>query len=230
MQLKSLKDLFYIFYPKLCANCENQLVANENILCTFCRHDLPLTNFENYTDNKVAKTFYGRVSIEKAYALFFFRKEGITKKLIHELKYKGNEDIGVFFGNWLGEVFAENNGFKEIDCIIPVPLHSKRKKERGYNQVYKFGLKISEHLQKPLIEHILLRKFAGKTQTFKSRFERFNDLDTKFFLKDTSYFENKHVLLVDDVITTGATIEACAKELQKTKNIKVSVLSIAFTE
>lgn len=230
IKLKFLNDLFHLFYPKLCANCEQQLVQNETVICTFCRHDLPLTNFTDYTENKVSKIFYGRVSIEKAYSLLFFRKKGITKKLIHELKYKGNEEIGVFFGNWLGELLAENKKFADIDCIIPVPLHPKRKKERGYNQVHKFGVYLSEHLNIQLIENKLIRDSSSKTQTFKSRFERFSDLETKFFLNDVSFFENKHVLLIDDVITTGATIEACAKELQKTPEIKISILTIAFTE
>lgn len=230
IKLKILKDLLYLFYPKLCANCENQLVQNETILCTFCRHDLPLTNFTNYTENKISKVFYGRVTIEKAYSLLFFRKKGITKKLIHELKYKGNQDIGVLFGNWLGALLAENKEFSDVDFIVPVPLHKKRKKERGYNQVFKFGYFLSKHLTIQLIEEKLIRTSYSKTQTFKSRFERFKDLETKFLLNDTSFFKNKHVLLIDDVITTGATLEACAKELQKTPKIKISILTIAFTE
>lgn len=230
MKLKFLNDLFLLFYPKLCANCEHQLVQNETVLCTFCRHDLPLTNFDSYTDNKVSKIFYGRVSIEKAYSLLFFRKKGITKKLIHELKYKGNEEVGIFFGNWLGELLSENKKFTDVDYIIPLPLHSKRKKERGYNQVSKFGIHLSKHLDIEMVENKLIRASFSKTQTFKSRFERFSDLETKFLLKDTSFFKNKHVLLIDDVITTGATLEACAKELGKTPKIKISVLTIAFTE
>ncbi|WP_299012134.1 ComF family protein [uncultured Polaribacter sp.] len=225
-----LSDLFHLFYPKLCANCEHLLLKNENVICTLCRHDLPETNFTNFSNNKVTQTFYGRVSIEKAYALLFFRKTGITKKLIHELKYKGNENIGVFFGNWLGEKLKENKEFKSVDYIVPVPIHKKRKLERGYNQVYKLAKQLSKHLEKPLASNILERKFSDTTQTFKSRFDRFSDLEHKFYINNTSSLENKHILLVDDVITTGATLEACAKALQKTKNIKISVVTIAFTE
>ena len=228
--MQFLKDFFHLFYPKLCANCENNLTENETVICTFCRHDLPLTNFIDYKKNKVHETFYGRVSIEKAYSLLFFRKKGITKKLIHELKYKGNEDIGIFFGNWLGEVLKENKQFSDVDFIVPVPLHLKKMKTRGYNQVTKFGQSLSKHLKISFIENILIRTATSKTQTFKARFERFNNLNTKFLLKDASIFTNKHVLLIDDVITTGATLEACIKELQKTKGIKVSILTIAYTE
>lgn len=228
--MKFLKDLLHLFYPKICANCNAQLVQNEKVICTLCRHDLPLTNFQSYTKNKISAIFFGRVTIQKAYALLFFRKKGITKKLIHELKYRGNEEIGVLFGNWLGEILTENKEFSEVDFIIPVPIHSKKKKARGYNQVTKFGKCLQQHLKIPFIEDVLARKSSTKTQTFKSRFERFNDLDTKFSLTNTSLFKNKHILVIDDVITTGATLEACAKELLKTSEIKISVLTIAYTE
>tara|TARA_B110001454_G_scaffold9288_1_gene8751 strand:+ start:330 stop:1016 length:687 start_codon:yes stop_codon:yes gene_type:complete len=228
--MKSLKDFFRIFYPDLCVNCENQLEKNENTVCTFCRHDLPLTNFTNYSENKIAKTFYGRIIIEKANTLLFYRKDGITKKLIHELKYKGNEEIGSFFGNWLGEILKQNNEFSDINLIVPVPLHPKKLKQRGYNQVSKFGEKLSYHLKKPFLENVLLRTSTSKTQTFKARFERFNNNDTKFQSNNTSSFKNKHILLIDDVITTGATIESCAKELQKTEGVKISILTMAYTE
>jgi ComF family protein len=228
--MKILTDFFRIFYPELCVNCDNLLTQNEQLLCTFCRHDLPLTNFTNYTNNTLTKIFYGRVEIKKANSLLCFRKDGITKKIIHELKYKGNEEIGIFVGNWLGEILKENNEFSDIDAIVPVPLHPKKQKQRGYNQVTKFGERISFHLSKPFLENLLLRTSTSKTQTFKARFERFKNIDTKFQLKDTSTLKNKHVLLIDDVITTGATLESCAKELQKTGGIKVSILTMAYTE
>ena len=228
--MQFLKDLFSIFYPKLCVNCENQLGKNEKLVCIFCRHDFPLINFSNYSENKITKIFYGRVSIEKANSLLYYRKEGITKKLIHELKYKGNKEVGTFFGNWLGDVLKENKEFSTIDFIIPVPLHPKKLRQRGYNQVTKFGETLSYHLEKSFLENVLLRTSTSKTQTFKARFERFNNNDTKFLLNDSKILKNKHVLLIDDVITTGATLEACTKELQKTEGIKISILTMAYTE
>ncbi|WP_159950009.1 ComF family protein [Polaribacter septentrionalilitoris] len=228
--MKILNDFFRIFYPELCVNCENQLINNETILCTFCRHDLPFTNITNYQDNKVTQVFYGRTEVEKAFSLLLFRKKGITKKLIHELKYKGNEDIGVFFGNWIGDILKENKEFIDIDCIIPVPLHVKKLKQRGYNQVTKFGEQLSLHMQKPLLEHELVRVSSTKTQTYKSRFERFKNTNTKFEVKNPSIFKNKHVLLIDDVITTGATLEACIEEIKKENKVKVSILTMAYTE
>ena len=228
--MQFLKDLRHIFYPKLCVNCQNQLVNNEFVLCTFCRHDLPLANFKNYTDNKIIRIFYGRVEIEKANALLLFRKKGIVQQIIHELKYKNNEDVGVFLGRWYASILKETSIFSEVDIVIPVPLHPKRLKERGYNQVTKFGLEICNSLKIPFKENILTRVSSTKTQTFKSRFERFTNLDTKFITQKKDRINGKHILLIDDVITTGATLESCAKELLKSGASKISLITMAYTE
>jgi competence protein ComFC len=223
-------DFVEIFYPKTCVTCESNLISGEKVICTICKHDLPLTHYQSYFDNKITDSFYGKIPIEKAMALLIFRKEGKTKELIHELKYKGNQEIGTYLGDWLGEIFKENKEFSNIDFIIPVPLHKKKLKQRGYNQLTKFGETLSEILRIPFETNQLIKTEATRTQTFKTRFERFDDSKTKFNLKNTSFFENKHVLLIDDVITTGATMESCAIELLKTKGIKISVLAMAFTE
>ncbi|RCS27756.1 ComF family protein [Polaribacter sp. WD7] len=225
-----LHHLLGIFYPELCVGCDNQLTPNEEILCTFCRHDLPIINFTDYTNNKITQTFYGRIPIEKANALLYFRQESSTKKLIHQLKYKGNEQIGVFLGNWLGQKLVDEKEFSEIDCIIPVPLHSKKIKKRGYNQLTKFGEQLSLYLKKPIINDVLIKTSSSQTQTFKSRFERFRSIDSTFLLKNAASIQNKHILLIDDVLTTGATLEACAKELLKATNTKISTLTMAYTE
>ena len=228
--MKILNDFLHLFYPKLCAVCDQGLIANEITICTNCRHDLPLTNIKDYNNNDVLHKFYGRIPIEKAYSLLFFRKKGSTQKLIHNLKYKGNEDIGVFFGNWLGELLKENHEFNGIDYIIPVPLHPKKLKERGYNQVTKFGEKLSCHLNIPLIKNNLIRTSLSKTQTAKDRFERFKNVETNFALRNPAFFDEKHILIIDDIITTGATLEACAKEFSKSKNCKISILTMAYKE
>lgn len=228
--MRLLKDLFYLFYPKLCVVCDEKLIENETVLCTVCRHDLPLTNYTSYKNNKITQIFYGRVIIQKGFSLLFFRKKSATKKLIHDLKYKGNEEIGVFFGNWLGEILKHNKEFKDVDFIVPVPLHPKKLRERGYNQVTKFGKSLNTHLKIPFIENNLVRISSSKTQTFKARFERFKNVSTKFLLKNPAFFDHKHVLIIDDVITTGATLEACSKEFEKSKNCKISILTMAQTE
>jgi len=223
-------DFLEVFYPKICVTCENNLVSGEEIMCTICKQDLPLTHYKSYTDNKITQTFYGKIPVEKAMALLIFRKESKTKDLIHELKYKNNQQIGVFLGTWFGSILKENSEFSTVDFIIPVPLHTKKLKQRGYNQLTKFGEKLSEILNIPFENHQLIKTQATKTQTFKTRFERFDDSKTKFKLQNLTFFENKHILLIDDVITTGATIESCVNELLKTKNIKISILAMAFTE
>lgn len=228
--MKLLSDFIEVFYPRLCSNCENQLLVKEDILCTFCRHDLPLTNVTDFSNNKIVNIFYGRVEIIKAFSLLFYRKIGITKKLIHDLKYKGNENIGVFLGNWIGSILAESNKFSDIDFIIPVPLHQKRLHERGYNQVTKFGKQLSYHLKKPFLENVLVRVSSTKTQTYKTRFERFKNTNTIFEVQSSVIFSNKHILLIDDVITTGATLEACIQEFKKFNNVRVSIVTMAYTE
>ena len=225
-----IKDVFHLFYPKLCVVCEGKLTTNEKILCTFCRHDLPIITVANYQKNKITELFYGRIPIEKGMSFLFFRKKGKVRDLIHQLKYKGNQEIGLFLGDWFGEILKENQEFNEVDFIIPVPLYQKRLRQRGYNQVTKFGEKLSEILEIPYKANVLVRTSSTKTQTFKNRFDRFKDIETTFLLTDTLYFENKHVLLIDDVITTGATLEACCNELLKTNNIKISILTMTFTE
>lgn len=230
MTMSFLNDIINLFYPKVCALCSNQLVENENVLCTFCRHDLALTNFKSFTNNKVTQSFYGKLPIEKGYALLFYRKEGSTQHLIHQLKYYGKQEIGTFFGDWLGSLLATSKEFNSIDFLIPVPLHKKRLKKRGYNQVTTFGKRLSYHLQKPFLENYLTRVSSTKTQTFKARFERFTNVNTKFSIRKKEKFVNKHIVLIDDVITTGATLEACANEFLTISGCKISVLTIAFTE
>ena len=228
--MRILNDFIRLFYPKICSSCEDQLVANEKTICTICRHDLPLTNFTSFKENGVTQTFYGRIGIEKGYSLLFFKKESITQKLIHELKYRGNEEIGEFFGNWIGEIVREKDEFKEVDFIIPVPLHPRKLKQRGYNQVSKFGITLANQLNIPFLENELVRVSSTKTQTLKARFERFSNIDTKFLLKNPDVFKNKHILIIDDVITTGATLESCANEFQKSENCKISILTMAIAD
>jgi len=175
-------------------------------------------------------TFYGRVPIEEARSFLYYQKDGITQKLIHQLKYKNQPEIGEFIGEWFGSNLTGMNVFEDVDYIVPVPLHPQKKRKRGYNQVTLFGETLSKILGIEYKSNVLIRFSTTKTQTLKQRFERFSDSKTKFKLANTTIFENKHVLLIDDVITTGATIEACANELLKTKNIIVSVATMAYTQ
>ena len=227
--ISPLDDIFNLFYPEQCAICKNQLVKGEKIICVSCITELPVTNFCNLKNNSVETSFYGRILIKEATSLFYFHKEGKVQKLIHQLKYKGNQQIGVVLGDWLGENMLESSRFNNLDAIVTVPLHPKKLKKRGFNQLTKFGKSLSNKLQIPVIDDVLVKVFASQTQTKKSRFDRTTNVDEKFELLDHSILKNKHILLIDDIITTGATLEACSLALLHSKNIKISIATMAYT-
>ena len=220
--------LLNLFFPKVCFACNNHLNDNENDICISCRHSLPVTNFHFNNDDTVLKTFYGRVKVENATALLRFEKKGIVQNLIHSLKYRGNENIGVLLGNWLGGELSTIEAYKNIDLVIPVPLHQKKLKKRGYNQVAKFGKQIAEALHAEYKDDILLKVTNTESQTLKTRLFRWNDNQELFTLRNAKSIENKHILLVDDLITTGATIEACITVLKQVPSVKISVGSMAI--
>lgn len=225
-----LKDIYALFYPELCLCCHEHLTTKENTICINCRHDLPLTYFSGDKNNLVEKSFYGRIPVENATALFYFFKKGKVQELIHSLKYKNQQQVGTLLGNWLGIEIAESQRFLNIDYIIPVPLHKKKLKTRGYNQVTTFGKSLSKTLNIPFMENNLLRVSSTKTQTKKIRFDRWKNVKELFFVKNTKALENKHILLVDDIITTGATLEACYTAFENTKNFSISVACMAYTK
>jgi len=227
--MQIFKDITHIFFPNICMCCKNTLKNNEKIICSYCLHELPLTNYTLTNSNAVLKIFYGRIALENATALLYYHKKGIVQNLIHNLKYRNQQTIGSFIGKWLGTEMKESNQFTNIDYIVPIPLHKKRLKERGYNQVTTFGKVLAKILDVSYIENVIIRKSANKTQTHKGRFDRWKNVTELFYLTNLSFFENKHILLIDDIITTGATIEACYNELIKTKNIKISIAVMAIT-
>jgi len=223
-----LKSIINIFFPKVCYTCHKLLNDNELDLCTNCRNNLPVTNFHFNNDNTVLKVFYGRVKIENGTALLRFEKKGIVQQLIHGLKYKGQEQIGVFLGDWLGGELKTLKAYEEIDVVIPVPLHKKKLKKRGYNQVAKFAQHIANSLNVLYIDDVLLKVTNTKSQTLKNRLARWTNNDELFTLQNKNSIANKHILLVDDLITTGATMEACITVLQQVENVKISVASMAI--
>ncbi len=228
--MKSLKDVFSVFFPDVCVNCQSRLLRNEQFLCTFCLNDLPVILYNDTTKKMLQNIFYGKVPIEDVYSFLYFTKFGITQKLIHQLKYKKEQNIGVFLGRRMCYDIERLKLFEDVNLVLPVPLHKKKLKERGYNQVDKFGELLSAYLQVPYETDVLQRVSINETQTLKQRFERFSNTDSKFLISDFECFENKHVLLIDDVITTGATLVSCCEELLKVKNIKISVCTMAYTE
>ncbi|MBT8188618.1 MAG: ComF family protein [Croceitalea sp.] len=224
---KIINDIHYILLPQVCFGCNAPLYRGEHLLCTVCRHDLPITDYNFKEENEIDRIFYGRVRIEKAAALLYFSKTGIVKNLIHNLKYKNQEQIGEFLGNWYGQLINERQELSSIDVVIPVPLHPKKQRQRGYNQVALFGKQLATHLNAQYLDHILVKTANTKTQTKKSRLNRWASSQDLFDVVEFELLRDKTVLLVDDIITTGATIEACALALQKIKNIKVYVATMA---
>jgi len=224
-----IQDFINLFYPNICHICDTELYKNQNIMCTNCVNDLPITNFHFDNENPVKKVFYGRVPIENATSLLIFRKKGSVQKLIHGLKYRGHQEIGVYLGKWLGAELAETASFANIDMVIPVPLHKKKLRARGFNQVEEFGKHIAAALNIPYADDILQKRSFSSTQTLKTRLARWGNIEESFILVNSEKIQNKHILLVDDLITTGATLEACADVILQTKNTKISIATMAFT-
>lgn len=225
-----LKNLTNLFFPEACYGCKALLSDNEQYICTNCRHDLPLTNFHNDTENAVHKILYGRVKLENATALLHFTKKGIVQQLMHNLKYRGHERIGLFLGEWLGEQLSCLKAYQDIDIVVPVPLHKSKLRKRGYNQVDKFGKAIASALDAAYNTTVLIKTKKTKTQVFKDRLKRSSEIDSKFTVYDAEIINGKHVLLVDDIITTGATVEACSNALNQSAEIKLSLVLISITD
>ena len=224
------KAIIDLFFTKVCYACHEVLNDHEQDICTDCRNNLPVTNFHFHKDNNVSKVFYARVKVEYGTALFRFEKKGLVQQLIHNLKYKGQESIGVFLGDWLGGELKTVKEYSEIDIVIPVPLHKNKLKKRGYNQVAQFAEHIASALNVKYIDNVLLKVTNTDSQVLKSRFARWTSNEELFTLQNKSAIANKHILLVDDLITTGATMEACINVLNQAKNIKISVACMAIAQ
>jgi ComF family protein len=221
-------DFISLLFPRLCYGCGNHLLRNEKLICTECYIVIPRTNYHLSNDNPVAQLFWGRCRIEKASAFSSYNKGSRIRNLIHNLKYKGIKDLGFE----LGRIYAlslHSSGFtSDIDLIIPVPLHPEKKRKRGFNQSELISLGISEVIATPVETSALIRAAVTTTQTKKSRYDRWTNVEDAFVVTNPYKIIGKHVLLVDDVITTGSTIESCASELLKIEDVRVSVVALAY--
>jgi ComF family protein len=225
-----LADFVGLLFPQLCPACGASLMAGEEVICTDCRFTLPFTNFHLQPDNIVARQFWGKVELQGAYALYYFAKGGKVQNLMHHFKYKGMQEIGILLGNIAGEQLAKSDIFSSVDIIIPVPLHKKRLKERGYNQSTCFAYGLAQRLTAVVDDGNLVRVKSTETQTHKSRFSRFENMQEVFAVSDPEKLNGKHVLLVDDVVTTGSTLEACSLQLLNVDGLKLSIATIAYAE
>lgn len=220
-------DFVQLLFPKICGACGMPLEKNEACICTHCIAELPLTNYHLYDDNPVAQIFWGRVNIQAATALLYFHKKGRTQHLLHNLKYNKRKDVGIFLGKLLANQIENHPILSTVDAILPVPLHPKRLKQRGYNQAECFAEGIAEILDISVCTNLLMRQKETTTQTRKTREQRWQNVSEAFVATDAVEYQGKHFLLVDDVLTTGATLEACAQAILKIPQAKVSIAVIA---
>lgn len=222
--------LYYLtelIFPKLCVTCGDKLIEQEQWICLHCLHHIPRTNFHREPENPVAQLFYGRVRIEHATAFFHFSKGSKYQSLLHNLKYKGMKELGTEIGKQFGIDLLQSESFTSVDIICPVPLHPQKEKKRGYNQSWWVASGIAQQMQKQLSDDNLKRITATETQTRKARFERWQNVEGIFELTDPEAFSEKHILLIDDVVTTGSTLEACAQAIISKTDARVSIATLA---
>lgn len=223
-----INDFMSLIYPRHCEACGNSLFKHEAYICNLCKLSLPKSNYHKNGQNELSQTFVGRVPLEKSLCFYLFEKSGKVQKILHAIKYQNQKELAQFIGDLYANDLIKENILTDIDVIIPIPLHAKKLKLRGFNQSEWFAKGLANLLGKPLDTFSFERLQETSTQTKKKKYQRWENVEGIFNLKDKAVLVNKHVLLVDDVITTGATIEAAWMALKDVEGIKISVISIAF--
>lgn len=224
-----IDDLLGLFYPHVCLICGNSLAGNERILCSGCNYHLPRTRFHDDPENPVARSFWGRVNLVSATAFLYFRRGGMTQTLLHNLKYKGVKDIGIYLGEEFGRELLKTETFSNVDGVIPIPLHPKKHRKRGYNQSEVIARGICSVTGAELMLKMVARKVHSSTQTRKGRFERWQNVENIFAVEKKASLSGRRILVVDDVITTGATMEACLQALSAAGNVSLYAGAVAFS-
>lgn len=220
-------DFISLLYPDICLACGNSMVKGEEVICIHCIMNLPKTNFHLDPINPIIKHFWGKVPVHAATAYYFFNKGEKVQQLIHALKYQGKPEVGHKIGRMLGADLKSSILYNDVETIIPVPLHSDKLRKRGYNQSEQLAIGLADAFNTSCA-NLLQRTKYTETQTRKHRFERFENVNKVFEVNDPPALYNKHILLVDDVITTGSTLAACAEELLKVSGTKVSIAAMAY--
>jgi len=222
-----LRSLINLLYPNLCASCQEVLLKNENVICYNCMVDLPRSLHYQDMENPIAKLFWGKIKLEMALSAFTFVKKGKVQTLMHELKYKGNTKVGELMGIELGKEIEKAEITDKVDVVVPVPIHKKKLKQRGYNQSEFIAIGVAKVLNCEINTTLLIRMDRLESQTKKSKYERWENVGSAFTLTDSNQYRGKHILLVDDVVTTGATLEACCKKLKEIEGAKLSIGTLA---
>ena len=228
----SLKTIFnnttHLFYPHVCTGCGSDLLSADNLLCAKCITDLPQTNFAQHAGNPVEKIFWGRVPLAAGHSEFYFAKESLIQHLVHQLKYKNNKEIGIYLGEIMGRSLMDSHRFKNIDALVPLPLYPDKERKRGYNQAAIICQGMSAVMNVPVMINNLIRQRYTETQTKKHRLERWENVEGSFAVKNMATFKGKHLLVVDDVVTTGATIEAGCEALLKSEAASLSIATLTI--
>ena len=225
-----LTSLWELFFPRRCVSCGDRLHKGEHYLCLHCLLELPRTGFHLQPGNEVEKNFWGKLPIQRATSFLYYAKGGMVRSLLYELKYYGNKEIGEALGAYMATELLDSGFFNGIDCIVPVPLHPKKKRKRGYNQSEWLAKGISSVTHLPIRVDVLKRKSNTETQTRKSSYERWQNVTDMFYCEKIENLRGKHILLVDDVLTTGATLVSCGDSLCQTNSTNISILTLAVAK
>lgn len=230
IQVKNyFEDFLHLFFPHNCIGCGTDVLNDKDMLCAQCILELPATGFLSTPDNPVEKMFYGRMPVVHAGSAFYFNKNSLLQHLIVQLKYRNNQAAGMYLGKILGTIIRVSQSFDDIDIIVPLPLNEKKLFKRGYNQALLLAKGVAAVLNKPVVENAVERILFTETQTHKDRIARWKTMEGVFKIIDASAIENKHILLIDDIVTTGATLESCGTAILQTANTKISVCTLAYT-
>lgn len=222
-------SISHLFFPHLCAGCGSDSIDNSQTLCLACHDQLPVTNFHLHANNPVEKIFWGRIPLIGAASYLYFTKDSLLQNLLHQFKYKGNKELGFFLGQQMGNSFKQSNRFNKADALIALPLFPSREHKRGFNQAAVLCEGISAATGIPFLPNIVVRTKSTETQTHKNRIQRWQNMEGRFELKQEKAISNKKIVLVDDVVTTGATLEACGHELLKAPGSQLFISTLAYT-
>lgn len=228
----AVKNIFsstlHLFYPHICTGCGSDLLSKDELLCLRCIHDLPHTQFAALPNNPIEKYFWGRLGLEAATSQFYFTKEFLIQQLIHRLKYRGDTGIGVYLGEIMGHSLLKTGRFNTIDALIPLPMFADKEHKRGYNQATVICNGLSAIMNVPVLSNAVMRRHATETQTRKDRTGRWDNVKSSFAVAHKNELRGKHLLLVDDVVTTGATLEACGTTILEVEAVKLSIATLAY--
>ena len=222
-----IQDFISLIFPHFCLMCEEGLVKEEKLICMYCRHKLPKTDSHKDAENFIARKFWGKLPLKHAWAYLKFSKKGQVQRALHKLKYDGYAEVGELLGFWYGHELKEQGLHTEFDIILPVPLHISKFKKRGYNQSDTIAKGMSEAMAVEWDSKVLVKNVASETQTKKKRLERWENVEKVFEIKDHQKIAGKRILLVDDVVTTGSTLEACGRLLLEEGSKEISIAAIA---